>query len=335
MNAPSLPNVEVVVCTHNRARLLEPACESILAQDYPAERWRLVIVDNASTDTTFAVAESLARNSGGRVHAVQEPRTGHSMARNAGIRATTAEIIAFTDDDALPDPAWLRTLITAMTEQKASAAGGPVDPIVSGQLPSWFLPEFYFPYLAVWRPSAEVLKLAFNEYPRGVNMAFRREVFERLGSFSTSLGLQGNRQRYCEETEMFLRIERNGGTILYSPDSIMRHRVEAGRLTTDWISRRFAAQGRSEAILNWMHGGFRGLRVGSRVHRASLHAVPWQSLREIGGGRSDAELKQAAEILTHCRRLALAGYLRQAPIAAATVPRYRRSASDRFESWVP
>ena len=61
MSEPGQPVAEVIVCTRNRARLLAGACEAILRQDYPAELWRLIIVDNASTDDTFAVAQELER----------------------------------------------------------------------------------------------------------------------------------------------------------------------------------------------------------------------------------------------------------------------------------
>ena len=324
------PTVDVVVCTRNRSRLLEGSCEAILKQDYPAELWRLVIVDNASTDDTFEVARALARRFPERVRAVQCLEVGHSAARNWAARETASEILAFTDDDALPDPSWLRTLVEAMEQEGAQAGGGPVDLALSGELPQWFL-EVYLLYLAIWRPGEELRQLSYNEYPRGVNMAIRREAFERNGLFSTHLGLRGRRQLFCEETELFLRIERNGGRIVYSPRSRVLHCVDAGRFTVEWLSRRYAAQGRSEAILNWMHGGLRGLIDGSRLHRANLEDVSWQAIPP--GSKSRAELEEAARILSLCRRKASYGYLREMPLAVVRVPRYQPP--DGAKSWSP
>lgn len=327
---------EVVICTRNRASLLPAACEAILAQDYPAERWGLLIVDNASTDGTFAVAQALEKRFEGRVRAVHEPETGHSAARNAGIRNTSARIIAFTDDDVLPGPSWLRTLVEVMDQEDALAAGGPVEPLMSGELPPWFLPQ-YLLYLAIWRPAEHVvMTLTYNDYPRGANLAFRREAFEQVGEFSRDLGLRGDRQRYCEETELCLRIERIGGRIVYTPHSVVRHHVDAERLSIDWLARRFAAQGRSEAILNWMHGGVRGLVRGSKVHCYNVRGVNWRSLASELGERDESQWREAARILTHCRRLALRGYLRQAPIAMATVPRCRPLRNTQtWQHWEP
>ncbi|HEV8581916.1 MAG TPA: glycosyltransferase [Thermoanaerobaculia bacterium] len=346
MTEASNLRVDVVLCTRNRSELLARTCEAILGQDYPAELWRLLIVDNASTDDTFAVALALAQRFPGRVRAVQCHQLGHSAARNFGVKETSAEIVAFTDDDALPDPGWLRTLVQVIDREGAEASGGPVELVLSGELPRWFL-ENYLLYLAIWRPADEFRQLTYNEFPRGVNLAFRRQVFDRYGFFSSHLGLRGERQLFCEETELCLRIERNGGRIVYSPQSLVRHCVDARRFTVNWLSRRFAAQGRSEAIVNWMHGGLRGLVLGSRVHLANLRAASWQSvlaLRSAGfegltgtvpGPESQAELQEAARILTHCRRRALFGYLRQIPLAFAAVPRYRPANGSKLERWTP
>jgi len=334
----SWPSVEVVVCTRNRARLLERACEAILLQDYPPELWRLLIVDNLSTDDTPALAESIARRFPGRVRALRNREVGHSAARNAAVKETAATVVAFTDDDALPDPSWLRTLVETMAREGAQAGGGPVDIVLSGELPPWFL-EDYLPYLAIWRPYEQVTRLVYNEHPRGVNLAVLRGAFEEHGAFSPHLGLRGRRRLYCEETEMCLRIERGGGRVVYSPLSRVRHCVEASRLTARWLSHRFLAQGRSEAIVNWMHGGPRGLALGSRVHLANLRSVNPNSLRSRLLGAiapaDDAELLRAARLLTHCRRRALLGYWLEAPRAMATVPRYRPCAASGLGGWQP
>ncbi len=279
------------------------------------------------------MALALAQRFPGRIRAVQCTELGHSAARNAGVREAAADVVAFTDDDALPDPTWLRTLVQVMDEEGAQAAGGPVDLVITGELPPWFL-ENYLLYLAIWRPAEEVRDLVYNEYPRGVNMAFRRQVFERHGGFSSHLGLRGERQLFCEETELFLRLERGGGRIVYSPESRVRHCVDVSRLTAGWLARRFTAQGRSEAILNWMHGGLRGLILGSRVHLANAPRASWRALPP-GRPQGQGELEQAARILTHCRRRALLGYLREMPVAVAGIPRYRPSGGSPSADWNP
>ena len=322
MSEPVVPRVDVVLCTRNRSRSLAAACEAILEQDYPPERWRLLIVDSASTDDTFAVASSLAARHPERVVVRRERRPGHSRARNAGVAGSVGDVVAFTDDDALPAQDWLRSLVATLARDGADAAGGPVEARIEGQLPPWFLPV-YLIYLAIWRPPEGTRRLVYNEYPRGVNLAFRRAAFARFGLFDPSLGLRPGRPLYCEETELCLRVERGGGLVVYSPRSTVVHCVEAARLTERWLYGRYFAQGRSEAVLNWKHGGLRGLAIGSRVHRANRAPVSPAQIAAEGGPAEPRAAAEAARILTRCRRRALAGYLRQMPLAMLTVPRLR------------
>ena len=335
MAASPQPTVDVVVCTRNRSHLLAPACEALLDQDYPPDLWRLILIDSASTDDTPAVGRALAERFPGRVLVHREDEPGHSAARNAGIARSTADVVAFTDDDALADRAWLRTLVATLDREKADAAGGPVDALIHGELPPWFLP-FYLLFLAIWRPAEETRRLTYSEYPRGVNLAFRREVFARCGLFDRRLGLRGDRQLYGEEIELCLRIERAGGLVCYSPASVVRHRVDAARLTETWLRRRFAAQGRSEAIVNCRHAGWRGVLRGARAYLRRRTPIAPQAISAWGGGPVDPTATiEAARIFTGCLRAALAGYMRQAPLAMLTVPRYRPPRGRPIQAWTP
>ena len=286
----------------------------MLAMDYPADRWRLLIVDNASTDDTLAVAEELATRAPERVQVLVEREIGLSAARNAGVRAAAGmggEVIAFLDDDAFPAPGWLTAVAAALGEPGVEAVGGPVEPIFEGDLPPWFLAR-YLPYLTVWDLGREPVELTYNEYPRGANLAFSAGAFARWGLFSTHLGRKGQSLLSCEELELCLRIERSGGRVLYVPGAGVRHVVDTDRLTPDWIARRFGAQGRSEAIIDWMHGGTAGLRRGLR--QALANALQARRHRgQIEGG----------DLLARCQAHALGGYLGGMSRALVTVRRYR------------
>ena len=317
-----LPLASVVVCTRNRSDSLMEACSALLALDYPAGEWELLIVDNASTDGSLELARDLERRRPDVVRVVQEPRVGLSAARNTGVRGSRGDVIAFADDDAFPSPLWLRALVDGLRQSDALVAGGPVEPIFDGQLPPWFT-DRYLPYLAVWDRGPEAHLLSYNEYPRGNNMAFRREVFERFGWFSHHLGRTGRSLLSCEEIELCLRVERGGGRILYVPEARIRHRTVAARLTPRWLARRFFAQGQSEAILDWQHAGWRGL--------ARSWPRAWRNAREAARQR---RLPPDGEVFARCQRAALAGYTRGALVAPLRVPRYR-PANGAVADWLP
>jgi GT2 family glycosyltransferase len=307
-----LPKASVIVCTYNRARILARSVPALLAIDYPVDRWELLIVDNRSTDDTLRVARETAGRRPERVRVIEEPRIGLSTARNAGVRNASGEFIVFADDDAFPTSGWLRALIEALQrDSRALVAGGPVEPWFDGELPGW-LGERFMPYLTAWERVPEVHSLTYNDYPRGANMAFRREVFERFGYFSPHLGRKGRSLLSCEEVELCLRVERGGGRILYVPEARVRHLTAAERITPEWLAQRFCTQGRSEAIVEWRHAGWRGLAWGRRRW--------WRMYREAVRRRS---LLPDGEIYARCLRQAFLGHSWGVLGAPLTVPRYR------------
>ena len=306
-----LPRATVIVCTRDRAAVLRTALQSLLALDYPADRWEILIVDNGSVDETPRIASELAAERPDRVRVVTEPRGGLSLSRNRGVREATGQVIAFADDDAYPDAGWLRALVAALERHDAMVAGGPVEPIFTGAVPEWCTPVF-FPYFAVWDEGSEPHFLRYSNYPRGNNMALRREVFERFGYFSPHLGRTGTSLLSCEETELCLRVERGGGRIVYAPEARMRHLTPMERITPEWLARRFFAQARSEGILEWRHAGWRGLRSGW---------LRWYGMSRRGAAR--AAVSRADHVLAQCLRRGFLGHSIAVLTAPLTVPRYR------------
>ena len=97
------PTLSIILPTYNRVALLRRAVAALLRQTAPSGSYEIVVVDNNCSDGT---AELLSRGSATRgVRVIHEPRQGLSHARNAGLEAARAPIVAFTDDDveAAPD----------------------------------------------------------------------------------------------------------------------------------------------------------------------------------------------------------------------------------------
>lgn len=308
-----LPTASIVICTRNRASVFHETCDALLSIDETSFEWEVVIVDNASTDETYQVASAFAQQASQPVSIVREETLGLSRARNTGIETARGHIILFLDDDAIPWTGWLSRLVDALSETETWAAGGPVEPAFASELPEWFSDRF-LPYLTVWDLGPEVLELHYNEYPRGANIGFRREAFERFGQFSTELGRKADSLLSCEEIELCLRIERGGKSVKYIPGAGVDHRVEGSRVTPAWLEARFRAQGASEAIVDWQHAGLPGLFAGARASvRRARHSL-----------RSE---KTDDGLVRRCELAAAGGYLARMLVCPARVPRYRPSAA--------
>jgi GT2 family glycosyltransferase len=238
-----------------------------------------------------------------------EERLGLSEARNRGVAEARYDLLAFIDDDAFPLEGWLESIVAAFDNPEVMGAGGPVDPMIEGELPSWFRGR-YLPLLTVWDLGPEPVELKYFEYPRGANMAFRREVFTRWGGFSPYLGRKGASLLSCEETELCLRVERGGGRIMYAPGARVRHLTVADRITPKWMLNRCEAQGKSEAIFNWQHAKLEGLHIGLKCQIRR-----WRSARE--------ERPYTGRLFEACRRKALVGYIKGIPHAILRTPLYQ------------
>lgn len=302
MRGPETLTATVAICTANRRdRLAETLGELLPIVD--SRSAEVVVVDNGSTDATPRLLAEIVAAHPGTVRAVREERAGLSAARNRAVREARGELVLFLDDDALPGPGWIETYVAAFRDPRVAAAGGPVEPIFDGALPDW-LDRRFLPYLSAWDRGSDVAPLRYNELPRGANMAFRRASFTGYGEFLEQLGRKGDSLRSCEEIEYCLRLERGGETILYLPSAGVRHHVGTQRLTVSWMGERFAAQGFSEAILDWRHAGLRGLRLG---------------LRRVARLDRDPE----GDILASCLRHACRGYRRGALYALFCVAPYQ------------
>jgi len=315
------PDVSVVVCTQNRSALLGRVCREALQQKLSGQQWELVIVDNCSTDDTQDIARAIESENPENVCVIQETELGLSAARNAGVRSSRGEYVVFLDDDAFPEPGWLQAIVGALQSGGIRCAGGPVQPLFQGELPRWFLGRF-LPYLSVWDLGDKERELTYDEYPRGANIGFRKNALEAAGGFCTDLGRKGNNLLSCEETELCLRIERLGGRIVYAPEARVRHLINIERISPTWLIERFEAQGRSEAIINWRHGGLQALIQGTRTFSNRWRAAA-------------SEIDNGGDLFARCQRRSFFGYLRGSLPALLTVDRCRWPKGSRPARWAP
>ncbi|CAB3676046.1 glycosyltransferase family 2 protein [Paraburkholderia rhynchosiae] len=126
-------DVSVVVPTYRRPDLLAACLRALTAQDFPAGRYEIVVCDDGPDDATRACVARIAAEQAKRglaVRYVPVTRTqGPAGARNAGWQQARSPVIAFTDDDTLPDPQWLQEGLAAIRQGAAAAAGRIVVPL--------------------------------------------------------------------------------------------------------------------------------------------------------------------------------------------------------------
>lgn len=165
-----------------------------------------IVVDSASRTDESA---RLARHAGFTVVRMHHP--GLSRARNAGVAAGSSPIVAFTDDDCLPDRAWLDAIRAGFAD--------PRNAVVMGRVVAHAAPaDDPGPLPFAFGASAAVHTLG-----AGANMAIRRDALDAIGGFDESLGA-GTSLRSGEDHDAIWRLLRAGWTGAYRPDAIVVHR---------------------------------------------------------------------------------------------------------------
>lgn len=201
---PEENSFSVVVASRNRAHLLARLVEAIEAQSLrPME---LVIVDDASEDSTWEVLTRHAGTSTVNIVPVHLARNlGPGGARNAGWRRARGSVVAFTDDDCVPQPDWLHGLASRLSAGADLVQGRTLpDPAQAGR----------------HGPFSRTIDVGFEGgYYQTCNIAYRREVLEQLGGFDERFRRSG------EDTDLALRAIDAGARASFAVDAIVLHDV--------------------------------------------------------------------------------------------------------------
>ena len=259
------PRISVIVCTYNGSRTIRDCLEGLRRLDYPS--FEVIIVNDGSTDDTAAIASEYGfRVISGRNH-------GLSHARNVGLRAARGDIVAYIDDDAYPDPDWLRYLAAGFDGSTHVGIGGPNLP------PPGDGPVAESVANAPGGPIHVLLSDREAEHIPGCNMAFRREALLAIDGFDTQFRTAG------DDVDVCWRLRERGWTIGFHPGAVVWHHR---RNSVRAYLKQQRGYGRAEALLErkWpeKYNGAGHVRWAGRLYGLGLaQAIPWRRDRLYQG----------------------------------------------------
>jgi len=274
----------VILATKDRGPAIADTLDALLRLDFPAAEHEILIVDNGSSPDNQAHLRAFVTAHPARARYIREPVLGLSNARNAGIRHSHGKIVAFLDDDAIAPPHWLTNIVKAFdADPRVYAVGSKVIARFISPPPDW-IDQRLAGYLGNFDRGDQPEKLFYNEYPRGVNVAFRREAFEQCGYFLDCFGRKGKSLMSYEDIEICYRIDHAGHIVLYIPDAEIYHLIRGDRLNEAWFRRRLYWQGRSEGLFELLHfGRTHVLRtLSDRIEFSITSADPYDRLYHRG-----------------------------------------------------
>ena len=274
-DAPAWPRISVVVCSYNGSRTIRDTLEGLSRVDYPD--FEVIVVDDGSKDSVPAIASEYD------VRLISTPNRGLSCARNTGCEAATGEIVAYVDDDAWPDPHWLRYLAIAYRRGDLVGVGGPnLPPPGDGPIADCVAN-------APGGPVHVLLDDRIAEHIPGCNMSFRREALLAVGGFDPVYRVAG------DDVDLCWRLQERGGLIGFAPAAVVWHH-RRNSVRTYWKQQK--GYGKAEALLErkWPqrynangHLSWQGRlygrgwtlsldHLGGRIYRGMWNTAPFQSL---------------------------------------------------------
>ena len=208
--APDTPRIAVVIPTFERADRIPPLLAALHAQTLAPDRFEVVLVDDSSRTESWLRVQAAVSTSPLRARALRTSRNGGpALARNTGWRMTSAPVVAFIDDDCLPDAGWLAAGLAAFDAkprlgvvQGHTAAPAGTD---FSRLGDWYL----------WR----VIEAA-GPFFEGCNIFYRRAALEASGGFDEEIRWWG------EDTALGWRVVEQGWERDFAPDARVVHEVD-------------------------------------------------------------------------------------------------------------
>ncbi len=276
MSAPTeaaVPQLSIVIPTHQRADLLRRCLESVTAHAPPGTE--IIVVDDASPDESAACVVATFPH----VQLIRlTPRRGFCVAANRGIQAARAPLVELLNDDTEVEAGWADFAMT-LFQDPAVVAVAPLVLRHGDTLPRIDSAGDTYHWGGFAQKRGHGCPLA--DFPleirevfgaSGSSAFYRREAILRVGGFPEFFG------SYFEDVDLSFRLRRTGGRILFDPRSRVWHHVGSSYGRFDPLL--LEQQSRNEELVFWRNIPLRLLPAAAWVHLAVLAAKSWRRWRE-------------------------------------------------------
>jgi glycosyltransferase involved in cell wall biosynthesis len=244
-----MPELSVIICTHNRSGLVTALVKSFNQQrGLNKDDVELIIVASACSDDTVTSISSIRPTIDAKVVVVDVKEPGLSLARNFGLDKATKPYIAFLDDDVRLYPGWIEGLYEVFSGKEYDVVGGRImlwwDNVDE---PDWI--HHYHRRLLGFNEHGTVIKPIEGGNIFGGNFAISRDVYNKVGLFSTNFGRKGMDRLAGEEADYFMRAKKLGFKFVYTPNAAVEHLVNSERASIEYLTRSAFGVGQTRILL--------------------------------------------------------------------------------------
>ncbi len=233
----------VIFATRNGMRTLPAVLDAYLRLQIPEGGWKLIVIDNASTDRSHDTIISFKDRL--PLTCLSEEKLGKNAALNAAVAHVEGDLVVLTDDDVFPRPDWLTSMRSAADDQPGySIFGGVVLPRWEITPPDWVVKRVPLEPVFTLTPPSLREGPVNHHFVFGPNMAVRTKVFEEGFRFDPTIGPQGSNYAMGSETEFVSRLANQGYAAWHVRNAQVEHFIRDFQMTSSWIMRRAIRFGR-------------------------------------------------------------------------------------------
>jgi glycosyltransferase involved in cell wall biosynthesis len=294
------PQATVAICTYNGAARIAQVLKALAAQTRPAADWETIVIDNASSDGTGAVAaELMARLLPGSGRVIREDAAGLTFARQRAAREARGSILCFLDDDNIPAPDFVANAIrTFSTRPNAAAIGGKVRAEWE-RPPSPLALEVQDFALAICDRGDQAFCYERNVGPVGAGLCIRTAVLGKIyGGEAAAAEVIGHKGKACgagDDIAIGVLAWQLGYECWYEPSLVITHQLPSSRMNKDYLLRLYESIGRGQAAVRRLHDW----RARNPVLRPLIGAKDfgrWVKGRMAGPPRAAAQTETARDL---------------------------------------
>jgi glycosyltransferase involved in cell wall biosynthesis len=197
--------VSVVIPTYNSAEKLKECLNALEKQNFPSEKYEIIVIDDGSNDSTAAIVRNF------EVNYYYQNNRGPAAARNRGSEMAQGDIILFTDSDCIPDKSWIKQMVSSLQCPEIVGVKGAY---ISKQRKLWAR-------FAQVEFTERYKLLQENKYIDMVDTysaGFRKYIFLSMGGFDTSFPVPNN-----EDTDLSYRMSLKGYKMVFNPNAVVWH----------------------------------------------------------------------------------------------------------------
>jgi len=247
-------SISVIIPTHNRSALLCVAIESFINQDYPNDKYEIIIVDNASTDNTMQAVSKFLNSTEPKIRYIYNNKLGLHYSRNQGATEANNEILYFADDDVIADKNMLTEIcVPFLFNEKVASVTGRVLPKWETPPPKWIERYCNNKLLSLLDPPEDFVISKNINFIYGCHQAVKRDVYIMAGGSNPDTF--GPIMLGDGEAGLNRKIQTLGYMFGYNGKAITYHVIPLQRMTQKYLDQRIGNEGTSQAYSDYRKYG--------------------------------------------------------------------------------